>query len=88
MNFFAKLAVGAALGFLVLRGGAGALIGLVKAGAPLLIGYIGYRGLKNVLFKSLQPPDGPRDGASPQDTIEICPDCGHEKGPRHRCSKG
>jgi hypothetical protein len=72
----------------------------LKFALPLLIVYFIYRGIKSVLFPKPQPREyfggsftrrqhsQAGGGHTPQahTTIEICPDCGHERGPRHLCS--
>jgi len=65
---------------------------LIKILLPIVVGYIVVQKIKSALsIGGGSQPKGNLKGqqggstTSDADVIEICPDCGHELGRRHRC---
>jgi hypothetical protein len=84
MSFIYKLIAGVALGLIVVRGGAGALLGLGKVAAPLILGYYVIRSMKKLVLPGVMRPPVSGSKEDPP-TIEICSKCGAEKLKRHSC---
>lgn len=81
--------------------GGGRLLGVMMRFLwPLLLFYLAYRVVKSMMgadVKKSVPPRAQGKGWGPASAgstagggatvIEICPQCGHEAGPSHRCAK-
>lgn len=72
---------------LVAKGGIAAMGGLIRFLLPAVVIYAGYRLVRNMLLPEGEKRE-PVAGRSEKNAnvIEICPECGAEKKPGHKCS--
>lgn len=88
-----KILLGVAIGLVIIRGGGPALLRLAL---PVVVIYLGYKALQRLAATKLaelaqrmrdhQPGSYQDSQQGHQQTIEICPQCGHQRSPQNFCT--